>query len=155
LYFHHDERQRVDTVGDGTERVWTYSYWDGLRPGGKLGDLQSALLPAVTWTADPHPPALFSYTYDSASPHKMRTVQDPLGNEKTLAALMSLDYYQSGQVKTQQYGDGTYTFTYSATRTDIEDRNGNKQSYDFKAGMTGELDTLPVIYPAIDPPATI
>jgi RHS repeat-associated protein len=147
LYLHHDERQRVDIVGDGTERVWAYAYYDGVAPGGLLGDLQKVTAPAITWSKDPHPAATHVYSYETApqpKQHKIKEVQDPLGIASALPPLLVTTYDAGGRAETQTFGQGRFVFQYAAAQTTIMDRRGNKHLFDFKPGATGELSTLAI-----------
>ena len=150
LHFVLDSWMCIAEVGDQTERRWQYQYFDGKLSGGRNGDLRLAALPRTTWTLDPHPPALHTYTYDSYLPHKLFQVQDPKGNEQHLPLLMELAYYPDGRARIQHFGDGNYAFTYAATQTTVLDRKKNKRTFDFKPGVTSELDTLPITYTEYD-----
>ena len=84
---------RVDTIVDFAGRQVHYEYYDGIEPGGSLGDLKSVTTPAVTGTPNGNDFPLgktTTYTYSTGFAndrlnHNLLTITDPKGQTSFVA----------------------------------------------------------------------
>ncbi|MEE9296936.1 MAG: RHS repeat-associated core domain-containing protein [Phycisphaerae bacterium] len=148
----------IESVTDFAGRSCTYIYYDGVKPGGNLGDLKSGTTPPVLNTPDfPIPPGheypngkTTVYTYstgfvDERLNHNLLTITDPKG-QTFLVNQYGEDPYAPGfdRVLRQIWGDpgDILDVAYvpfpaeqdAVMKTIVNDRVGNVSEYLYDAG---------------------
>ncbi|MGE3166838.1 MAG: DUF6531 domain-containing protein [Planctomycetota bacterium] len=153
----YDGAGRIVSVTDFTGRVVQYAYYDGIVPGGNLGDLRSVTCPAVTGTPTDNDfpfgkTTVFTYSTgysDARLNHNLLTVTDPKGQTfltHTYASTTNPADLDFDRVVRQNWGqpqevlDLTYVPVFphlgnhfAVVRTILNDRRGTVREYFYDA----------------------